>query len=1006
MADAGETIGLTGVFDNTQFHAGIVQYNADIDAAARKTEQGGQGMEAVWNDATQRFHDIHTKRMVAFGDVLKANVPAGATAAAGATKEFGAQSSILTGVIAGLVAGGTTKLIDGLAGVANSFGQAKDRMVDFIVEATQGAAREAELGLAAQYMGQQAGYTAKEVADLQSGLEQAGATGDAAGEAMAKLSMHHLDAARAVDLFQLAQGASIITGQGVQSTYLELIDSIGTLRTRSLKQIGITVDQTQANIAYAASIGKDKDALTEDEQAQALMNATLAQGSGLMGLYAEGIKLPAAQLRRLSGSLLPELMDAVGAPFQQAFGSVVGALANLVTWLTAALREGGALYPVMVQLGTAASLVGDALTGLSKIATDAGDALFGSFGGKMQGTASAAVTWGLNIVTNLANGILQGAADALIGAMNFVGDLLSEWLSPGSPPKVAPEIDQWGAAAIGEWLHGFTTADFSALDAIQGPLQSALGAAFGASSKNAASEAFKHLSGEILDSLSAGQMSSQLFKEITATAGPYGQQIALLVQDQVALTAATRDAKAAQDALTAAQLASSTAGAKVSAGIREYNQMLRAGASQEDLAAKLASIKAAEKEKTLADQQVVTAKATADQTAGKVDALKEMVALQAAIVAQQQKLTAMASEAATKEPKPEKAAAGAKVPSLAGAGGGALPTPDLSGFGKGLSDAIDKQKAAAVAKFQELWARVAETAAGLWEKIKVYFQPAIDNIQGSLVEMQKFWEQHKGEIDIITQTIGVIIQQNLTRAFMLASAIARGALIEVSGIFKAGWQIANGDWAGALETLRVNTDLAMSGIVQLTGHSLEQVRASWQFNLESLLFLVGMKEHQIADSVTKWAVQMLNKFTQLVSDIAAAFDPAKWISVGQAIMDGIGSGIKSKMDQVAGQAIDAARKIIENIKRELGIHSPSAVFQAIGANTMQAMGAGIDRGASVPAQAMTSALARTVYPAAMLPIATGATHNVSMNMGGVNLYNQLDAQMLESLLTRVMKKAL
>ena len=989
----GEKLGITAVFDSDAFSKGLAKYNADIEAATKMTDKDASAMGVSWNDATKRFHDAANK-MVPFADVLGKGIPAGAKDATSALAGFSGGAGVMTGVITGLVTSGTTFLLNSLTQIAGAAANAGKAISDFVKESTQGAARGEELGLAAQYMGQQAGYTARQVSDLTQQLIAAGVTDDIAGEAISKLAQNDLDLAKATELLKVAQGGSIMTGRAVTDVYMDMITAVSYGMPRALKQYGITLDQTKANEAYAKSLGRNVKSLTEEETKQAGLNAVLEKGAGLQGVYAEAMKLPAAQLRDLTGVLIPKLMDAVGTPFQDAFMEAVTAVSRLVVWITTAISEGGALYPVMTALAAAASVIADTLGGLADAALAAGDALFGSLGGSMGKTANSAVIWGTNIVTSLANGMMQGAADAMNSAMNFISDLLSGWLSPGSPPKVAPDIDKWGADAIGTWLGGFSQADFSTLNEIQGPLQSALNLAFGAAGKGAASEAFNQLSAEILTAIDAGEMSAQLFQDITAAGGQYGEQIALLVQDQVALTAATRELAAAQQALTEAQNRGAAAGVKVSAGIKEYNAMLRSGAGKEALAAKLAEIKASEKEKALADQQGAAAQVSVDAASDKVSALKETVALQSAIVAQQQKLAQAAAVAGAGVG----AGAGAGALDKAGGGGGGgvvVPTvDDIFEAKKGgslkdnLAETIDKMKTDITAKFNELWKSVADTASTLWEQIKVYLGPAMNNIRDTLAEMNKWWSNHKEEIGRFVD--GVIATLGRFGKFvgdLLAPAV-HGGLGLITGYVKAFWQEMNGDFDGAQVTRLTSwtlfwLDMKKSFKVFYDGSIslMENYFKTWRTFFDNIKKVVE----------------------DFVENVKTAFTSVDWTLLGAVVMDGLRKGITDRVNSVVGDAITAANDIINSIKDRMGISSPSKVMAQLGEQTMAGLAQGITRTASVPA--MAAARAASAIPMAMTPVMSGATNNINMNMGGVSIYNPMNMAMFESMLTRVMKGA-
>lgn len=74
------------------------------------------------------------------------------------------------------------------------------------------------------------------------------------------------------------------------------------------------------------------------------------------------------------------------------------------------------------------------------------------------GVEAKAKTWGYKIGESLAKGI-QDAAVLVAEAVGFIGGTIRTLLEAHSPPKLLPDIDQWGTAAADAWLDGFRNAD-------------------------------------------------------------------------------------------------------------------------------------------------------------------------------------------------------------------------------------------------------------------------------------------------------------------------------------------------------------------------------------------------------------------------------------------------------------------------------------------------------------------------------------------------------------------
>jgi len=86
-----------------------------------------------------------------------------------------------------------------------------------------------------------------------------------------------------VNIMKVARGAALQFGGDAGQAFESINYAIGNLAPRALKQYGIIVSLKEANDAYAKSIGVSVEALTEEQQRQALLNAVLAQGAKNFG---------------------------------------------------------------------------------------------------------------------------------------------------------------------------------------------------------------------------------------------------------------------------------------------------------------------------------------------------------------------------------------------------------------------------------------------------------------------------------------------------------------------------------------------------------------------------------------------------------------------------------------------------------------------------------------------------------------------------------------------------
>jgi hypothetical protein len=119
-----------------------------------------------------------------------------------------------------------------------------------------------------------------------------------------------------------------------------LITGIGNAAPRMLKQLGYTIDLTEANEAYAASIGTTADALSEQQQRAAVLSAVMAQAGQIPGTDSAadsferlGVSVERAKLS-LGALIAPSLVPAIDA-----VSNAVDELARRLQGLPGGLQE-------------------------------------------------------------------------------------------------------------------------------------------------------------------------------------------------------------------------------------------------------------------------------------------------------------------------------------------------------------------------------------------------------------------------------------------------------------------------------------------------------------------------------------------------------------------------------------------------------------------------------------------------------------------------------------------
>ena len=706
-----------------------------------------QGVETFWDNADfqkgfGQFMQGIAAASKATGD---ANGPAkGLGDSLGGLAGIGGMSSLaLIGLGAAAVAVGEfmVKLGEKVLDLIKDF-------ADFIANSIQSAARLEELAIAVQFMGQSAGYSRQQIDDQTKAIAAMGLGTQAALNAQIQFARYGLDMAKATDLARIALDASVISGQSASDTLNSLIRGISMGSERALKFAGITIDMKAEEQKLAAALGTTTDKLTEQQKQQAMLNGVLAAGARIQGLHAAAEGTAAVQAQEL-GVTLKGISNTIGSFFLPAYATLIKTARILADAFKAAISEGGSLYPILSTLGAIASIVTDGIKGLAESISTFLTGAANDASNKVSGIATDALTWGANIAINLATGLIQGAASALTAALRWISNLLTSWLKPGSPPKIIPNIDKYGAAAMTLYMEGMTKADFSALNTIQSQMKSVFSQLVneGKMASDDTGKVFAGLSKRLIKAISTGNVNEKLFQDIAKAGGEYGAELADLARKQVALAQAEDTVKSAEQALTDARKKEFDAGAAVNAETIKYNQMLRGGASAKELAAQKAKIDAAQKAKDAAHDEATQAQKNLDAANANVDTLKEQADLQAQIL---QNLLELAQ-------------AQNKPPETPGTGGGVPETPglppdlgnvDLSNLQTKFAEAVDNIKKMILEKLKDVWNElvaiwkekmgpVLAQLKAAWDQLMVALKPVLDFLK---TEWNRFWKWLGGEV--------------------------------------------------------------------------------------------------------------------------------------------------------------------------------------------------------------------------------------------------------------------
>lgn len=524
--------------------------------------------------------------------------------------------------------------------------------------------------------------------------------------------------------------------------------------------------------------------------------------------------------------------------------------------------------------------------------------------GVLEKTANLAKTWGANIVAFIAQG-MSSAVHFIVNVMVGISRLLANWLAPGSPPKIAPNIDDWGAAAMNEYLKGFLNADFDILDAIQGPLKEILDIATitEAITDKEAQKIFLEVSKDLIKGIDTfnktGEKSRKLFEKLRSIGGVLGKELANLLDLQFALADATKAAEEAQRRYNEAVEATQRARGNVHKLTREYNQLIRSGASAEAIQRKLAEVNAAEVGLDAAKKQEAAAKDANEEAQKQLDLIQQQVELQ------QRLLDALIelSRAQAEIVKPEKDTGGGGAEELPEAEpvpevppvpvpGGELAAPEFPDIDSIFADAearvreffqnlakIVREKWDSIfgengtlgSKFKELrklwaiiWPQLVNLAKAAWFLLQQVVGAAVDTIKQKLEEMKESGVDVKTIFKVIGVVVGAVFlaiagsvvgfvngiltaiqtfAEGLDRIVEGIKSIGEGIDQFITGIKETVLGFVRGD----MDRLKEGFSTLVEGIINIVGGGLDLLLGIFEATLGTVLaFVFGFVEGVIA----------------------------------------------------------------------------------------------------------------------------------------------------------------
>ena len=281
------------------------------------------------------------------------------------------------------------------------------------------------------------------------------------------------------------------------------------------------------------------------------------------------------------------------------------------------------LSPAAQMVVIAFQQISEAISGAIAIIESVVGDLSGTLESVFNSIAGQASGWGFNIGDQIGSGLLDSIS-GIVSAANAIGDALSYWLAPGSPPKIAPDLDVWGREVGQVYYDAIASANPNALIAMGEAIYDGLMNPFDKADYGAITEFTDHVE-EILSGLADtnqisdedsiagilgasgaftealgqlkefGSISQETFNNIINSAGSGGYAIKDLTFAFVGLKAASYDLSNAQKELTAAQEKLNGVNAEYDAATKEIRDSLEKLRKEQEMASLSDQIKEQEK---------------------------------------------------------------------------------------------------------------------------------------------------------------------------------------------------------------------------------------------------------------------------------------------------------------------------------------------------------------------------------------------------------------------------
>ena len=207
----------------------------------------------------------------------------------------------------------------------------------YVKDATLLAARFETLGVVMRVVGNNAGFTAKQMDVFDRSLQSTGISMVQSRNNLVRMLQAQIDLTQATKLGRIAQDAAVIGNLNSSDAFEQLIVGIQRGMPRILRTIGLTVDFNRSYKELAEQLGVTVSELSDVERVQARVNEVMRTGTFIAGTYEAAMDTAGKQLLSLERHL-DNLKVLFGAAFTPALAEIIEQITSAVKGMNSELE--------------------------------------------------------------------------------------------------------------------------------------------------------------------------------------------------------------------------------------------------------------------------------------------------------------------------------------------------------------------------------------------------------------------------------------------------------------------------------------------------------------------------------------------------------------------------------------------------------------------------------------------------------------------------------------------